>query len=80
MISILELPLVFDVWVDAEEGDASRSRWKTDRDEPLYLKLNLYNSGRNKGTAARIHLVIDCKVNEWFRSLFLPKIENGSPL
>lgn len=48
--------------------------------EAWYLNFNLYHSVRNKGTAARIHLVIDCKVNEWFRSLFLLRLENGSPL
>jgi Aspartyl/Asparaginyl beta-hydroxylase len=47
-------------WLDSEpvpmeSGDA----W--------YLNLNLKHRVENVGTADRIHLVVDCVVNDWFR-------------
>ena len=44
--------------IDMNEGEA----W--------YLNFNLYHSVANKGSHERIHLVIDCVVNDWFRSFF----------
>lgn len=38
--------------------------------EAWYLNFNLYHSVENKGTDERIHLVIDCVVNDWFRGFF----------
>ena len=37
--------------------------------EAWYLNFNLYHSVKNRGTEDRVHLVIDCIVNDWFRSL-----------
>jgi hypothetical protein len=37
--------------------------------ESWYLDLSLPHSVDNQGTTARIHLVIDCIVNEWVKSL-----------
>ena len=38
--------------------------------ETWYLNLNLPHSVVNHGSETRIHLVIDCLVNDWFRQLF----------
>jgi len=38
--------------------------------EAWYLNFNLYHSVENNGQDERIHLVIDCVVNDWFRSFF----------
>lgn len=38
--------------------------------ECWYLNLSLKHSVRNNGTTDRIHLVIDCKVNDWLKKLF----------
>lgn len=38
--------------------------------EAWYLNLNLPHSVVNHGDDTRIHLVIDCVVNDWFRNLF----------
>jgi mannose-6-phosphate isomerase-like protein (cupin superfamily) len=35
-----------------------------------YINANLPHKVANLGNADRIHLVIDCKVNDWLRSLF----------
>lgn len=35
-----------------------------------YINANLLHSVANKGTADRIHLVIDCKVNNWLSGVF----------
>src|SRR5678815_359404 len=35
-----------------------------------YLNLSLPHKVKNAGTTARIHLVIDCKVNDWVKTLF----------
>ena len=37
--------------------------------ECWYLDLSLPHSVRNRGTTDRVHLVIDCEVNEWLRKL-----------
>ena len=39
--------------------------------ETWYLNVNYFHSVRNDGPADRVHLVIDCVVNDWLRS-FLP--------
>ena len=44
--------------VDMKEGEA----W--------YLNFNLQHSVKNNGDKERVHLVIDCIVNDWFRSFF----------
>ena len=38
--------------------------------EVWYLNFNLKHSVRNKSSADRVHLVIDCTVNDWLSSLF----------
>ena len=38
--------------------------------EAWYLNFNLYHSVENHGHSDRVHLVIDCVVNDWFRSFF----------
>lgn len=45
--------------VDMDEGDA----W--------YLDLNLRHAVTNAGEQPRIHLVVDCVVDDWLRSLLL---------
>jgi mannose-6-phosphate isomerase-like protein (cupin superfamily) len=37
--------------------------------ECWYLDLTLPHTVANRGTAPRIHLVVDCTVNEWFEDL-----------
>lgn len=38
--------------------------------ETWYLNVNFHHSVRNAGQTDRIHLVIDCVVNDWVRSFF----------
>lgn len=38
--------------------------------ECWYINANLTHSVANKGTADRIHLVVDCKVNDWLKEVF----------
>ena len=38
--------------------------------EAWYLNVNLPHSVRNDGLADRVHLVIDCVVNDWLREIF----------
>lgn len=47
-----------DKKIDMKEGEA----W--------YLNFNLYHSVRNNGITDRIHLVMDCVVNDWLLSHF----------
>ena len=39
--------------------------------EAWYLNFNLYHSVENHGHDERVHLVIDCVVNDWFRGFFV---------
>ena len=48
--------------VDMAEGEA----W--------YLDLNLRHSVVNRGEEPRIHLVIDCVVDDWLRSVLEPAL------
>lgn len=50
--------ILADERVDMKEG------------EMWYLNVNNYHSVRNDGPTDRIHLVIDCVVNEWLLSFF----------
>lgn len=43
---------------------------KMDAGEVWYLNVNNYHSVRNAGATDRIHLVIDCVVNDWLRQFF----------
>lgn len=43
--------------------------------EVRYLNLNLPHSVINHGTNERVHLVIDCLVNDWLREFFNPKTD-----
>jgi aspartyl/asparaginyl beta-hydroxylase (cupin superfamily) len=38
--------------------------------ECWYINVNLRHSVSNEGSTDRIHLVIDCEVNEWLKELF----------
>jgi hypothetical protein len=38
--------------------------------EAWYLNVNFHHSVRNNGGTDRIHLVIDCVVNDWLRAFF----------
>ena len=40
--------------------------------EAWYLNFNLHHRVRNNSTTDRVHLVIDCIVNDWFRGLLPP--------
>ena len=42
--------------------------------EAWYLNVNNYHSVENRGTTDRIHLVADCVVNDWLRTM----IENSA--
>jgi mannose-6-phosphate isomerase-like protein (cupin superfamily) len=35
-----------------------------------YINANMAHSVANRGQTARIHLVIDCGVNDWLREIF----------
>jgi hypothetical protein len=37
--------------------------------EAWYLDLNLEHSVVNRGESARVHLVVDCVVNDWLTAL-----------
>lgn len=37
--------------------------------EAWYLNFNLHHSVENSSTETRIHLVVDCIVNDWFREM-----------
>jgi hypothetical protein len=43
--------------------------------EVWYLDLNRPHSVRNRGTTARVHLVIDCIANDWFHSQLAAGVE-----
>ena len=38
-----------------------------------YLNVNLPHRVTNGGTEYRVHMVLDCEVNDWLRSLFEPR-------
>ncbi|MHA4811088.1 aspartyl/asparaginyl beta-hydroxylase domain-containing protein [Flavitalea flava] len=38
--------------------------------ECWYINVNLLHSVANKGSSDRIHLVVDCSVNDWLKELF----------
>lgn len=40
--------------------------------EAWYLNFNLFHSVENHGSEERVHLVVDCIVNDWFRGFFKP--------
>ncbi|HYC30475.1 MAG TPA: aspartyl/asparaginyl beta-hydroxylase domain-containing protein, partial [Chitinophagaceae bacterium] len=45
-------------------------RVRMNEGECWYINANLTHRVANKGTADRIHLVIDCKVNNWLKKVF----------
>jgi quercetin dioxygenase-like cupin family protein len=47
-----------------------RERIEMNEGEAWYLNFNLKHSVRNTGGAERVHLVVDCVVNDWLRSFF----------
>ncbi|MDP4261962.1 MAG: aspartyl/asparaginyl beta-hydroxylase domain-containing protein [Bacteroidota bacterium] len=46
------------------------TRVRMNEGECWYINANLPHRLANKGTSARVHLVIDCKVNDWLRHIF----------
>jgi quercetin dioxygenase-like cupin family protein len=42
--------------------------------ELWYLDFSQKHRVENRGTADRIHLVVDCKVNDWLRELIQPTV------
>lgn len=46
--------------------------WRWNAGECWYGNFNLPHALANGGTEDRIHLVLDCEVNDWLRSLFAP--------
>jgi hypothetical protein len=47
--------------------------------ECWYLNFNLPHRVHNRGSSDRVHLVIDCVVNDWVRSLFPPEEVSAPP-
>ena len=45
--------------------------------EPWYLDLNLPHRVANRSAVNRIHLVIDCIVDDWLRELMAETIQAG---
>ena len=45
-----------------------------------YLNLSLKHSVNNSGNTDRIHLVIDCKVNDWLRRLLKEEAQLTAPI
>lgn len=45
--------------------------------ECWYLNFNLPHSVVNGGTTDRIHLVIDCKLNDWLKDLFMSTLSEN---
>lgn len=45
-------------------------RVRMNEGECWYINANLTHRVANKGTTDRIHLVIDCKVNDWLKEVF----------
>ena len=43
--------------------------------ESWYLNVNLPHSVANRSARARIHLVVDCEVNEWLRNLICSSLD-----
>lgn len=43
---------------------------KMNEGECWYINANLRHQASNQGTTDRIHLVIDCQVNDWLKELF----------
>jgi hypothetical protein len=46
--------------------------------ECWYLNVNQPHRVENRGSADRVHLVLDCVVDEWLRALFARALEMGS--
>ena len=45
--------------------------------EVWYLNLNLRHSVENRGSSARVHLVVDCVVDEWLDGVLGPLVRVG---
>ncbi len=48
--------------------------------EAWYLDLNLRHTVRNRGDETRIHLVIDCVVNDWLRAVIDQAMQSETPI
>ncbi len=54
----------------------NRKKVKMQEGELWYLKLTDPHAVENNSNQDRIHLVIDCKVNDWINDFFIDTIEN----
>jgi hypothetical protein len=66
----LHIPIITN---ESVEFISDGERLDMEEGECWYVNASLPHSVANHGTTDRIHLVIDCKVNDWLRSYF-PKI------
>jgi hypothetical protein len=62
----LHIPIVTNPLV---EFYLQQERLLMQEGECWYLNLSLPHKVKNAGTTARVHLVIDCKVNDWVKTL-----------
>ncbi len=53
-------------------------RLEMNEGEAWYLNVNYHHSVRNDGKNDRVHLVIDCVVNDWVREIFTDSIGKAS--
>jgi len=72
----LHIPIVTSVDVDFRLNGA---RIEMRPGELWYLNVNRPHSVSNAGVEDRVHLVIDCEVNEWVRMLFQDVVQVAMP-
>ncbi|MBS1904288.1 MAG: aspartyl/asparaginyl beta-hydroxylase domain-containing protein [Bacteroidetes bacterium] len=63
----LHIPIVTNSEVQFVSNGASLAM---NEGECWYINASLRHSAENRGTTERVHLVIDCVVNDWLRALF----------
>lgn len=63
----LHFPIITNPFV---EFYLDNERLQMQEGECWYINANLPHRLANKGSADRIHLVVDCKVNDWLTSVF----------
>ena len=66
----VHIPVVTSPLVDFVLDD---KHLKMNEGEAWYLNVNFHHSVTNGGDTDRVHLVIDCVVNDWIESLFSAK-------
>jgi mannose-6-phosphate isomerase-like protein (cupin superfamily) len=66
-----EARLHFPIFTNAQvEFFVEDGQVRMNEGECWYINANLMHSVANKGSVDRIHLVVDCKVNDWLREVF----------